>query len=61
VTPCGSKDCTNCHGNLLHLSPGQKIDVTGFLDPSHNRSARCHELKTAAFILFPAEDSDFFM
>ena len=29
VTPCGCTDSTNAHSNWLHLSSGQKIEMTG--------------------------------
>ena len=53
MTPCGSTDSTNAHVNILHLSSGQKIKVTGFLEPWHNRTARCHKLKTTKVCSIP--------
>ena len=59
VTPCGSKDGTIAHSNLLHLSSGQKRELTGFLELWHNRRARVYDLKLRNLVLFPAEESDF--
>jgi hypothetical protein len=47
VTPCCSADVSKYHINLLHLSSRQKIEVTGLLELSPNRSARCNKLKNA--------------